>query len=66
MFDFVAVSANRDGRMIEYVDHLHDHFVTPTIIREGNYVAPEAPGAGTEMIAESRTAHRWVPDNAHA
>jgi L-fuconate dehydratase len=52
--------------MIEYVDHLHDHFVTPTIIREGNYVAPEAPGAGTEMIAESRTAHRWVPDNAHA
>ena len=66
MFDFVAVSANRDGRMIEYVDHLHEHFITPTIIRGGNYVAPEAPGAGTEMIAESRTAHRWVPADAHA
>ncbi|WP_221584599.1 enolase C-terminal domain-like protein [Microbacterium sp. G2-8] len=59
MFDFVAVSGSLEGRMIEYVDHLHEHFVTPTRVEGGRYLAPEAPGAGTEMLAESRTAHLW-------
>ncbi|WP_194410279.1 enolase C-terminal domain-like protein [Microbacterium cremeum] len=59
MFDFVAVSGTREGRMIEYVDHLHEHFVVPTEVREGVYVAPLAPGAGMEMKAESRIAHEW-------
>jgi L-fuconate dehydratase len=54
MFDFVAVSGTLDGRVIEYVDHLHEHFVTPVQIRDGRYVAPTAPGAGTEMLAGSR------------
>ncbi|NHI17781.1 L-fuconate dehydratase [Microbacterium excoecariae] len=54
MFDFVAVSGTMDGRMIEYVDHLHEHFVTPTRVEGGRYLAPEAPGAGTEMRADSR------------
>ncbi len=58
MFDFVAVSGTREGRMIEYVDHLHEHFATPTVIRRGAYVAPVAPGAGTEMLAASIEAHR--------
>ncbi|GAA4161951.1 L-fuconate dehydratase [Gryllotalpicola daejeonensis] len=53
MFDFVAVSGTLDGRMIEFVDHLHEHFVTPTVVRGGRYLAPSAPGAGTEMRAES-------------
>ena len=50
MFDFVAVSGTIDGRVIEFVDHLHEHFVTPVELRGGRYVAPTAPGAGTEML----------------
>lgn len=54
MFDFVAVSATTAGRVIEFVDHLHEHFVTPVVIERGAYRAPTAPGAGTEMLAASR------------
>jgi L-fuconate dehydratase len=57
MFDFVAVSGDLDGRMIEYVDHLHEHFVTPVDVRGGRYRAPLAPGAGAEMLAASLAAH---------
>jgi L-fuconate dehydratase len=53
MFDFVAVSGSLDGRVIEFVDHLHEHFVTPVEVRNGCYVTPTAPGAGTEMHASS-------------
>ena len=60
MFDFVAVSASRDGRMIEYVDHLHEHFITPTDIRHGAYMPPLAPGAGMEMKAESIATYTWT------
>ena len=51
MFDFVAVSGTMEGRMIEYVDHLHEHFLTPIELDRGRYRAPTAPGAGTEMLA---------------
>jgi L-fuconate dehydratase len=30
-FDFVAVGGKRDDRVIEYVDHLHEHFVDPCV-----------------------------------
>jgi L-fuconate dehydratase len=53
MFDFVAVSGQRRDRMIEYVDHLHEHFATPVEVVDGHYRAPTAPGAGTEMHAAS-------------
>lgn len=57
MFDLVAVSGTDDGRMIEYVDHLHQHFVTPVDVRGGRYHAPSTPGAGTEMLPESLAEH---------
>jgi L-fuconate dehydratase len=57
MFDFVAVSGTTDGRVIEFVDHLHEHFVTPVVVEGGRYLAPVAPGAGTEMLADSIAAH---------
>jgi L-fuconate dehydratase len=60
MFDFVAVSGSSDGRMIEYVDHLHEHFVTPAEVRDGVYRAPVSPGAGTEMHAASRETYAFV------
>ncbi|MCI1901366.1 MAG: fuconate dehydratase [Bifidobacteriaceae bacterium] len=53
MFDYVAVSGTMEGRMIEYVDNQHEHFVHPTEIKNGNYVAPTAPGNGTEMTLET-------------
>ena len=59
MFDFVAVSGTREGRMIEYVDHLHEHFVVATDVEGGVYRAPTAPGAGMEMRADSRAVYRW-------
>jgi L-fuconate dehydratase len=49
MFDLVAVSGKKDGRMIEFVDHLHEHFVTPVDVHGGRYWPPMAPGAGGEM-----------------
>ena len=52
-FDYVAVSGELDGRVIEYVDHLHEHFVAPVVIRDGRYVLPSAPGYGAEMRPES-------------
>ena len=62
MFDFVAVSGAGQGRMIEFVDHLHEHFVTPADVRGGRYHAPLAPGAGAEMLAGSIDAHRYLAD----
>lgn len=59
MFDFVAVSGTMEGRMIEYVDHLHEHFETPVRIRDGRYVAPSAAGAGTQMRPESIAGYTW-------
>jgi L-fuconate dehydratase len=60
MFDFIAVSASREGRLIEYVDHLHEHFVVPTDIRGGSYMAPTAPGTSMEMKAESIAKYTWT------
>ncbi|ASR34992.1 fuconate dehydratase [Prauserella marina] len=53
MFDFVAVSGTAENRTIEFVDHLHEHFVTPVDVRAGRYHAPKATGAGTEMHRSS-------------
>ncbi|WP_328675982.1 L-fuconate dehydratase [Streptomyces sp. NBC_00343] len=53
MFDYLAVSGTTDDRVIEYVDHLHDHFLDPVVIREGHYMAPTAPGFSATMRPES-------------
>lgn len=60
MFDFVAVSGTREGRLIEYVDHLHEHFVVPTDIQGGSYMAPTAPGTSMEMKADSIAKYTWT------
>ena len=54
MFDMIAVSGTHEGRVIEYVDHLHEHFVEPVVIEKGRYVVPKLPGSGAEMLASSR------------
>jgi L-fuconate dehydratase len=49
MFDFVAVSGNDTDRTIEWVDHLHEHFTDPAVVRGGRYLAPTAPGFSARM-----------------
>jgi L-fuconate dehydratase len=61
MFDFVAVSGTMQDRFIEYVDHLHEHFVDPVVISDGRYLAPTIPGASAEMRPESVLEHHF-PD----
>jgi L-fuconate dehydratase len=59
MFDFLAVSGSRENRMIEYVGHLHEHFVAPVEMHDGRYWPPTAPGSGAEMFAASRAEYEW-------
>ncbi|GLP65008.1 mandelate racemase [Streptomyces sp. TUS-ST3] len=61
MFDYVAVSGTTEDRVIEYVDHLHEHFTDPVRIRDGRYLAPTAPGISAEIHPASVAAHRY-PD----
>src|SRR5260221_14715994 len=44
LFDYICVSASLEGRVIEYVDHLHEHFLDTFVIRNGRYMPPEKPG----------------------
>lgn len=53
MIDYVAVSGTMDGRVIEYVDHLHEHFIEPCIIRDAAYMPPSLPGFSIEMKPQS-------------
>jgi L-fuconate dehydratase len=62
-FDFVAVGGSFDGRVVEFVDHLHEHFVDPCVVRDGRYVTPLAPGYSSEIRPESLAAHAF-PDGA--
>ncbi|MFD1936132.1 MULTISPECIES: L-fuconate dehydratase [Nonomuraea] len=61
MFDYVAVTGTMEGRVIEYVDHLHEHFEDPVVIEHGRYTAPTRPGFSSEMRRESIAAHSF-PD----
>jgi L-fuconate dehydratase len=63
MIDFIAVSGTWEGRVCEFVDHLHEHFLEPCRIRGGRYLAPRLPGYSTEMLAASRAQYRF-PDGA--
>ena len=53
MIDYLCFSGSMEGRVTEYVDHLHEHFVSPCIIRNAAYVAPIDPGFSIEMKPES-------------
>ena len=53
LFDYVAVSGSLEDRVVEWVDHLHEHFTEPAVVREGRYLAPRAPGYSIEILAES-------------
>src|SRR3954469_9690261 len=63
MFDYVAVSGTLEDRVIEYVDHLHEHFTDPVVMHGARYRAPTAPGFSAQMTPDALAAHRF-PDGA--
>jgi L-alanine-DL-glutamate epimerase-like enolase superfamily enzyme len=64
IFDYVALSGSLEGRVTEYVDHLHEHFVEPCVVQAGAYVLPAAPGYSAEMHRESLQTYRF-PDGSY-
>jgi L-fuconate dehydratase len=63
MFDYLAISGTMEGRVTEFVDHLHEHFDDPVVIRGARYMPPMAPGYSIAIKPESRVLHRY-PDGA--
>ncbi|PNK63858.1 MULTISPECIES: L-fuconate dehydratase [Pantoea] len=59
MIDFVCIAGSYEGRVIEYVDHLHEHFLHPCEIRGAAYMPPTAPGFSIEMVPASREKYRY-------
>src|SRR3954463_13088115 len=66
-FDYVAVSGSLEDRVVEWVDHLHEHFRDPAMVRDGRYLAPTTPGYSIEMLPASLDEHEfpagpvWAP-----
>jgi L-fuconate dehydratase len=53
IFDYLRVSASMENRMIEFVDHLHEHFTDPVVVQNGRYRVPLRPGNSIEMLQET-------------
>jgi L-fuconate dehydratase len=72
MFDYLRVSTTMQDRVIEYVDHLHEHFLDPVVIRNGRYMPPKKPGYSIEIYPESLTRYAfpngevWATKHHHA
>jgi L-fuconate dehydratase len=66
MFDYVCVSGTMEDCIIEYVDHLHEHFVDPVVIRGGQYMPPTAPGYSITMRPESLAEYAYPDGGAWA
>lgn len=59
MIDYLCIAGTYEGRVIEYVDHLHEHFVEPCLIRDAAYMPPQMPGFSIEMKPASIAAYRF-------
>ncbi|WP_239952391.1 L-fuconate dehydratase [Pantoea sp. Z09] len=59
MIDFVCIAGSHEGRVIEYVNHLHEHFLHPCEIRGAAYMPPTVPGFSIEMLPASRERYRY-------
>jgi L-fuconate dehydratase len=59
LFDYICVSGSLENRLIEFVDHLHEHFLDPVVIRNGRYMPPTAPGYSITMRPESLDAYEF-------
>jgi L-fuconate dehydratase len=66
IFDYICVSASLESRIIEYVDHLHEHFVDPVVIKKGRYMPPTMPGYSITMKPESLDEYEFPVGKAWA
>jgi L-fuconate dehydratase len=66
IFDFIAVSGSLENRRIEFVDHLHEHFVHPVLMRDAHYMVPRAPGYSIELKPESLKKYEFPNGEAWA
>lgn len=53
LIDYICVSATTEGRVLEYVDHLHEHFLDPVVMKNGRYMTPTLPGYSIQMKRQS-------------
>lgn len=53
MIDYIAISGSKEDRIIEYVDHLHEHFLDPVVIKNGAYIPPKLSGYSITMKEQS-------------
>jgi L-fuconate dehydratase len=61
MWDYVCVAGTTEGRVTEYVDHLHEHFLDPCVVKDSHYLPPSRPGYSIEMKQQSLKDHQY-PD----
>lgn len=61
MIDYLCISGTKQGRVIEFVDHLHEHFVDPCVIKNAAYMPPLAPGFSIRMKPQSIAEYEWHP-----
>jgi L-fuconate dehydratase len=61
MIDYVAITAEKDSKRIEYTDHLHEHFLSPCVVKNGAYQVPTAPGYSAEMQPRSIKEFEFQP-----
>lgn len=61
IIDYLCISGTMEGRVTEYVDHLHEHFIDPCIVKNAAYQAPKLPGFSIEMKAESLRQFSFEP-----
>ena len=59
MIDYLCIAGTKEGRVIEYVDHLHEHFVDPCVIRNAAYMPPQRPGYSIEMKPASLAQYQY-------
>lgn len=59
MIDYICISGTMEDRVVEYVDHLHEHFFEPVVMKNGRYMPPQAPGYSIEMKPQSLDDHEF-------
>jgi L-fuconate dehydratase len=59
IYDYIAVSGSLENRILEYVDHLHNHFINPVVMKDGHYMPPMAPGYSITMHEASLAEHEF-------
>ncbi|MEO9516863.1 MAG: L-fuconate dehydratase [Paracoccaceae bacterium] len=61
MIDYIAITGEKDSKRIEFVDHLHEHFVDPCVVENGAYMAPSRPGFSIQINSQTLVDYAFEP-----